>query len=367
MKKTMTKALLSGLAIAGTAALLAGCGSAPATSGSASGGAAASDYLPCMVSDFGGFEDKSFNQLGYDGLQKAAKELGVEAKTVESATETDYASNVQGLVDQGCSTIVTVGFALADAASEAAKANPDIEFVSIDDVVDTDGDGKTDADNIKPLIFDTSQAAFLAGYLSAGVTKTGVVGTFGGMNFPTVTVFMDGFAQGVDYYNETKSADVKVIGWDRASQDGSFTGGFEANDTARQIAQGLIDQNADVILPVGGPIYQSAAAAIQDSGKEIALIGADADVYVTDPSVGPLLLTSVLKGIDVGVYDAITAAGEGNFDNAPFVGTLENEGVGIAPFHDWESKVPADLVTEVDDLKASIIDGSLTVESYLAK
>jgi basic membrane protein A and related proteins len=367
VKKTTTKALFSGLALAGAAALLAGCGAAPESTGGTGGSAGASDYLPCMVSDSGGFDDKSFNQLGYEGLQKAAEELGVEAKTVESQSETDFDSNVQSLVDQNCSTIVTVGFLLAATTSESAQANPDVEYVSIDDTVDTDQDGKTDSDNIKPIIFDTAQAAFLAGYLSAGVSQTGVVGTFGGMNIPTVTIFMDGFAQGVDYYNQENSTDVQVLGWDRDAQDGLFTGGFEANDGARQIAQGLIDQNADIILPVGGPIYQSAAAAIESSGKEIALIGVDADVFNTDPSVGSLLLTSILKGIDVGVYDTVLAAGKGNFDNTPFVGTLENEGVGIAPYHDWESKVPADLTSKVDELKQSIIDGDITVESYLSE
>ncbi len=360
MKKTTTKALFSGLAMAGAAVLLAGCGSAPETSSSA-GGDAASDYLPCMVSDFGGFEDRSFNQLGAEGLEAAAATLGVEPVLVESQTETDYASNLQNLVDQGCSTIVTVGFALAPAALESANANADLEYISIDDTVDQDFDGETDAPNIKPLVFDTAQAAFLAGYLSAGVSKTGVVGTFGGQDFPTVTIFMDGFAQGVQYYNDENGTDVQVLGTD------SFTGGFEANDTARQTAQALIDQNVDVLLPVGGPIYQSAAAAIRDSGREIALIGADADVYVTDPSVGDLLLTSVLKGIDVAVEEAVTEAGNGEFDAAPYVGTLENEGVGIAPFHDWEDRVPAELASAVEDLKASIIAGDITVESYLAE
>jgi len=155
-------------------------------------------------------------------------------------------------------------------------------------------------------------------------------------------------------------------GWDRAAQDGLFTGGFEANDTARNTAQGLIDQNVDVLLPVGGPIYQSAAAAIRDSGREIAMIGVDADFTETDPSVADLMLTSILKGIDVGTKEAVLAAGNGEFDNTPFVGTLENEGVGIAPFHDFEDKVPAELQGELDDLKAAIIAGDIKVESYLA-
>jgi basic membrane protein A len=320
-----------------------------------------------MVSDAGGFDDKSFNQLGFEGLTAAADELGVEPVTVQSDAETDYAPNLTNLVDQGCNLIVTVGFALASAAGESAEANPDIEYVSIDDTVDLDFDGQTDFDNIKPIIFDTAQAAFLAGYAAADYSKTGIVGTFGGMNFPTVSIFMDGFAQGVEYHNQEKGTNVQVLGWDRAAQDGLFTGGFEANDTARNTAQGLIDQNVDVLLPVGGPIYQSAAAAIRDAGREIALIGVDADVTETDPSVADLLLTSILKGIDVGTKEAVLAAGNGEFDNTPFIGTLENEGVGIAPFHDFESKVSSSLQGELDDLKAAIIAGDVEVKSYLAE
>ncbi len=365
MTFTFKKAALGGVATLGALALLAGCASAPEESeGEAEGEAL--DFLPCMVSDAGGFDDKSFNQLGREGIERAADELGVEPILVESQAETDYTANLQNLVDQGCDTIVTVGFLLAPAALESATANPDLQYISIDDTVDTDFDGQTDADNIQPIIFDTAQAAFLAGYLSAGVSETGSVGTFGGINIPTVSIFMDGFAQGVEYHNEQKGTDVQVVGWDRAAQDGSFTGGFDANDTARQVAQGLIDQNVDVLLPVGGPIYQSAAAAIRDAGREIKLIGVDADVFETDPSVGDLLLTSILKGIDVGVYDSIIAAGEGNFSTEPFVGTLENEGVGLAPFHDFEDAVPAELADELDQLREQIIAGDITVESYLA-
>jgi len=348
---------------------LAGCASAPEeTEETADAGSdVVEGFKPCMVSDQGGFDDKSFNQLGYEGLERAAGELGVEFVAVQSDSESDFAPNIQSLVDQNCTLIVTVGFALAAAAGEAAVANPDIEFVSIDDVVDNDFDGTTDAENIKPIIFDTAQAAFLGGYAAAAYSKTGVVGTFGGMNFPTVSIFMDGFAQGVEYHNQEKGTNVQVLGWNRDEQDGLFTGGFEANDTARNTAQGLIDQNIDVLLPVGGPIYQSAAAAIRDSGREIAMIGVDADFTQTDPSVADLMLTSILKGIDVGTYEAVLAAGNGEFDNTPFIGTLENEGVGIAPFHDFESKVPAELQGELDDLKAAIIAGDIAVESYLAE
>jgi basic membrane protein A len=358
------KAALSGLSLLGAAVLLAACSAAPEESGES--GAAAPDFQPCMVSDAGGFDDKSFNQSGFEGATAAADELGVELTAVQSDAETDYAPNIANLVDQGCDLIVTVGFALSAATVESALANPDINYVIIDDAADNDFDGATDAENIKPLLFDTAQAAFLAGYAAAAYSQTGVVGTFGGMNFPTVSIFMDGFAQGVEYHNTEKGTDVKVLGWDRAAQDGEFTGGFEANDIAKQKAEALIAQDVDVLLPVGGPIYQSAAAAIREAGREIAMVGVDADFTVTDPSVADLMLTSILKGIAVGTEEAVLAAGNDAFDNSPFIGTLENEGVGIAPFHDFEDKVPAELQGELDDLMAAIIAGDIQVESYLA-
>jgi basic membrane protein A len=174
---------------------------------------------------------------------------------------------------------------------------------------------------------------------------------------------MDGFADGVEYYNEQKSADVKVVGWDVPSQTGTFTGGFEAGTTAKQSAQTLIDQGADVILPVGGPIYQSAAEAIRDSGSDVVLVGADSDTYETDSANSDLFLTSVLKGIKQATNDVVTQSADGSFSNEPYVGTLENDGVGIAPFHDYEDKVDAGLQDELDTIKAGIIDGSIEVES----
>ncbi|MGU3435816.1 BMP family lipoprotein [Actinomycetes bacterium M1A6_2h] len=349
------KTVVSSVASLGVVALAAGCGSAPDDSSSSASGDAG-DFKPCMISDTGGFDDKSFNQLGFEGLQEASKTLGVEPITVQSNSPTDYDPNLSNLVDQGCKLIVTVGFNLADATKASAEANPDVEYAIIDD-------SSIDAANVKPLTYDTAQSAFLAGYAAASYSKTGVVGTFGGSQFPTVTIFMDGFADGVNYFNQQKSKSVRVIGWDVAAQNGSFTGGFEANEVAKNTAQGLIDQNADVVFPVGGPIYQSAAQAIRDAGRPIALIGADADVFESDPSVGDLLLTSVTKGLKEGTNEVVTTAGQGNFDKTPYVGTLSNDGVGIAPFHDFSSKVDPALQGELDTVKAGIVDGSITVTS----
>ncbi|MFT4233482.1 MAG: BMP family ABC transporter substrate-binding protein [Microbacterium sp.] len=365
--KTARRGMVGAIALTASAMMLAACGSAPEAddSTSSSDGAATVDgFLPCMVSDAGGFDDKSFNQLGYEGLMAAGETLGVTPLTSESNDESEFAPNLASLADQGCTLIITVGFNLSAAAGEAAAANPDIEYVSIDDSVDQDGDGETDEPNIKPLVYNTAQAAFLAGYASAEYSTAGKVGTFGGMNIPTVTIFMDGFKQGVDYYNEQNSADVEVVGWD--GSDGSFTGGFAADQAATTTAQGVVDKGVDVLLPVGGPIYQSAAAVIRDTtDRDIALIGVDADVYESDPTVSDLLLTSIRKGIDVSVQETVEAAGQGNFDATAYVGTLENEGVSIADFHDYADKVPDGLADELDTIKAGIIDGSIPVTSYL--
>lgn len=365
--KTMTKALLSGLAIAGTAAILAGCGAAPnSTTNSGAATNAADGFKPCLISDDGGWNDKSFNQSAKAGMDKAAGELGIKSLELESKSENDYAPNMQQAISEGCNLVISVGFKLAAATVEAAKANPDLKFAIIDDYADVDQDGKTDAPNIKPLVFDTAQAAYLGGYAAAawsaqeGVNK---VGTFGGIQIPSVAVFMDGYQLGVEKYNADKGANVQVFGWDTAKQSGAFTGGFAANDTAKQTAQGVLDQGVDVILPVGGPIYQSAAAAIADSGKKTVMIGVDSDLAVADTSVADITLVSIMKALDVAVYDTTMSAAKGQFDVTPYVGTLKNDGVKLSSFHDFASKLPAGLADELTALQKKIVAGEITVAS----
>lgn len=361
----ISKIAAAGLTGVGLIALLTGCGSAPTATSAAPSVSAVAGFKPCIVSDLGGFDDRSFNQQGWQGVQQASQTLGVTPIKVQSKAETDYAPNLVSLVSQGCTTIVTVGFNLAAATAVAAKANPKINYLLID-ATPTDASGNSvTLPNVKTLLFDTAQAAFLAGYLAAGYTTTKIVGTYGGLNLPTVSIFMDGFKQGIDYYNKQNSASVKLLGWN--GTDGSFTGGFAADDKARNIAQGLIDQNADVILPVGGPIYQPAAAAIKASGKNIALMGVDADVTQTDPSVATILITSIQKEIQVAVNQTILDAGQGKFQATAYVGTLANNGVGLAPYHSYDSKVSQALQKKITDLKAQIIAGTVPIKSYLSQ
>jgi len=228
----------------------------------------------------------------------------------------------------------------------------------------TDDDFQTIVlDNVKPVLFDTAQAAVLAGYLAAGASKTGVVGTYGGMPFPSVTIFMDGYAQGVEHYNEVHGTDVQVIGWDKAAQNGTFVGSFDDQVGAKTITQGLLDQGADVIMPVAGTLFKASVEAIKDGGGDQAIIGVNSDVYNVAPEDAQYYLTSVMKNLTTAAKEVTLAAAAGNFDNTPYVGTLENDGVGIAPTHDWESRLDPALLAEVDQLKADIISGAFVVDS----
>ena len=366
MTISRTKKLVGVTAAAGLLIALAGCGSAPETEATGDAPEPVADFIPCLVSDDGGFNDKSFNQSAKEGMDRAAAELGVEAIEVESSSANDYGPNLENLIAEGCTFIVSVGFKLSADTIASAIANPEVDYAIIDDWADADGDGTADAPNIKPLMFDTVQAAFLGGYAAAswsaesGVNK---VGTFGGIPIPPVTIFMDGFVDGVEKYNEDKGGAVDTFGWDVAAQDGSFTGGFAANDTAKQTAQGILDQGVDVILPVGGPIYQSARDAIADAGSDVVMLGVDSDLAVADPSVADLVLVSIMKRIDSAVYEATMLAATGEFDTTPYIGTLENEGVGLSGFGSFESQLPAGLVDELAALQEQIISGELEVTS----
>jgi basic membrane protein A len=344
--------MIRAAAVAGAAALLlAGCAPAPEPSETGD----ASDFCARMVTNSGGLEDRSFNQASWAGLQTAADEYGIEVKALVSTSETDLAPNVQQAVDSGCQFVLTVGYELVPATQEQAEANPDIDFAIVDDVVD--------APNVKPIVFDTAQAAFLAGYLAAGVSKTGLVATFGGGNQPPVTLFMDGFVDGVAKYNEAHGTAIIALGWDKQAQDGVFTGDFEDINKGLTTTQGFIDQGADVILPVAGQVGEGAAQAAVNSGKAL-VIWVDSDGYDTLPAeFRPVLLTSVLKNTGDAVIEIVKSSIDGDFDNTPFVGTLQNGGVGIAPYHDLESRVSAELQAELDQLTADIISGALVVES----
>lgn len=342
------------LATVGVAALLTGCGAAPKSGGPA---AAKSTFLPCVVGDVGGFNDHSFNQLSLEGVTKAAQDIGSTFKKVQSQSQSDYAPAFESLVSQKCQMIVAAGFQFPKPLAASATANPKVKYALIDD-------NTVKLPNVKDIVFETSEAAFLGGYAAAAYSKSGVVATWGGVKYPSVSIFMDGIVDGVAYYNKQKGKDVKVLGWNVEKQTGSFVGDFLSQNKAQTLTQGFLDQKADVIIPVAGGLYQGAAAAIRSSKSDAVLEGVDADLYQTDPKVASLVLTSIQKRVDNAGHDVVVAASKSKtFDNTTYVGDLKNGGVSLAPFHDYESKVPASLAGELKTVTAGIEDGSIKVES----
>jgi basic membrane protein A len=314
--------------------------------------APAPKFKACEVTDTGGVDDKSFNATAYKGITDAVAEFDIEGKVLESQQQTDYEKNINAFIDEGCDIIITVGFLLGDATKAGAAANPHQKFSIVDFAYDPT------IPNVLGQVFATDQAGFLAGYLAAGVTKTGKVGTFGGIQIPTVTVFMDGYALGVQYYNEQKGTNVEVLGWDPFTATGLFTGNFESTDDGRTMGETLMDEGADIIMPVAGPVGLGTAAAVQQRGNAY-IIGVDSDWFLTAPDFADFTLTSVMKYMDVTTKSAIKSAMDGTFEGGVTVGTLENGGVGLAPFHNVDAAVPAELKAELETIKAGIIDGSV--------
>ena len=358
MQRRTVKALAALLALA---MLAAACGDDDDTdAGDGGDGEAASDFTACQVTDTGGVDDRSFNQTAYKGVQDAADELGFEPAVLESQSEADFAPNIQSFVDQGCDLIVTVGFLLGGATADAAEANPDQSFAIVDYDYSTEaGDVADEFDNVKELTFATDQAAFMAGYVAAGTTETGTVGTYGGINIPTVTIFMKGFQLGIEHYNEENGTDVELIGWDNAADDGLFTGDFEDQSKGRATTEGLLDQGADIIMPVAGPVGLGTIEAVRARGGDAKVVWVDTDGCVSVADDCDLFLTSVMKNMDVAVYDTAIAAAEGNFEGGLYTGTLENDGVALAEFNQVEEDVSEEVQTAVDDLREQIIAGEI--------
>lgn len=304
--------------------------------------------LVCQVTDVGGIDDKSFNATAYKGVTDAVAALGVEGTFLESQEQADYETNINAFVEQGCDLIVTVGFLLGDATYAAADANPDQKFTIVDYGSNFDGNNRA---NLVGLNFATDQGAFLTGYIAAASTQTGIVATFGGLQIPPVTAFMEGFWHGVQYYNEQNGTSVQVLGWDPASQTGLFTGNFESTDDGRTFGENLMDEGADIIMPVAGPVGLGTAAAVQERGNAW-IIGVDTDWTVSAAEYTPVILTSVLKNMDVAVYTQIEAVVNGTFAGGDYLGTLANGGVG------YGGSFP-ELQAELDAISAGIADGSI--------
>jgi basic membrane protein A len=352
LKKSKLVAILAATTVAASFALV------PAAT-------AATKTKACLALDTGGVDDKSFNAASWAGAQAANKaNKNVTVSYLPAASSADFAPNIKKFVDQKCNLIIGVGFAIGSAIIASAKANTKVKYAIVD------GDGlEPNADytafksfkNVKGLTFRTQESSFLAGYAAAGYSAKGIVATYGGAPYPTVTAFMDGFAQGVAYYNKAKKKNVKVLGWDRATKNGEFVGDFGNTSKALQISKNFEQAGADVILPVAGGLGATTAQNSMDSGKSVT-IWVDTDGYFSAAKYRSVLLTSVMKGLGESIQAVISEVNKGTYTSKAYSGTLANKGTRLAPFHDLDGYVSKTLAAELVALEKKIISGAIKVQ-----
>jgi basic membrane protein A and related proteins len=339
--------------------------SSPTSTSTSTGAATGSKTLACMVTDTGGINDRSFNASSWAGMQAAATaNPNVTVKYLQSTTQSDYVPNINTFIGEKCNIIVTVGYLMGAATEAAAKANPTEKFAIVDCSYATTCLTGTKETNIDQLTYNTVQDGFLGGYLAAGMSKTGKVATFGGIELPTVTIYMDGYYDGVQYYNTKHGTHVQVLGWNETTQKGSFTGDFTNQTKGQQLTQTFISEGADIIFPVAGNVGLGAAKAVQSADSaagsdKVNMMWVDVDGCVSAATYCPYFITSVEKGIVASVKATVLSAANGTFTGGTYVGTLSNGGAVLAPYHEFATKVPASLQSELMTVQMGIENGSI--------
>ncbi|MET0419469.1 MAG: BMP family ABC transporter substrate-binding protein, partial [Actinoplanes sp.] len=332
MRPVRGKRIVAILAAGGLTLAAAACGDAPDETPGASSSSAAAAYKACMVTDTGGIDDKSFNASAWAGLEAAKTQApNVAPKYVASTAEADYEPNLRTFVTEKCNFILAVGGLMGDSTKKVAAESPDSQFGIVDSSI-------AGAANVYPMQFATHEAAFLAGYLAAGYSKSKKVATFGGLKIPPVTIFMDGFADGVAHYNKVKSANVQVLGWDKAAQNGSFAESFVDQAKGKTIASTFASQGADIIMPVAGGTGLGAADYAKGTNGKVSIVWVDQDGCKSASQDCDVFLTTVVKNITDAVQKAVVAGATGQPLTATpgYLGTLENEGVSLAPYNEFE-------------------------------
>lgn len=300
---------------------------------------ASEDFLCVgLVTDLGRVDDKSFNQSAWEGVQASNADSFDYIETTDSK---DYAANIASFVDQDYDVIVTVGFLLGESTIEAAQANPDITFIGVDQFQGEE------LPNLTGLIFNEDKAGFMAGALAGLLTESNILGAVLGTDaVPPVVAFKEGWENGAKYTNP----DVTLLSTYHPNPETAFTDPVFGADTARQ----AIDNGADIIFAAGGQTGNGGLAEIAKDGGDVLCVGVDSDQWDTVPEAQPCLVTSAMKLITPGVTDLIAQAGDGSIAGGNFFGD-----VGLAPYHDLADRVSPEVQTQLDEIIAGVLDGSI--------
>lgn len=297
--------------------------------------------------------DQAFNQSAWEGVQKAATELGFQAKFLESKQPSDYETNIDALAAEGTNVIITVGPLMGDATALKARQYPDIKFAIIDHAYSDGG-----LANVTSLMFAEDQVGFLAGVLAGGMSRSGFVCSISSIQTPQSERYMKSFFGGATWqagptmkfmnnFINTKTSDNNVPSSDDATQ-------------GKETALKLIGKGCDVLFAIGGDAVNGVLLAARENN--LPAIGADVDQYNTDPQAQSALITSAMKNVDIAVYNYLKTVADGSVKAGISTGTLQNVGVGLAPFHDWDSNIPADLKARIQKAIDGIKDGSIKTQ-----
>jgi basic membrane protein A len=306
-----------------------------------------------LVTDIGGMNDQAFNQLAWGGVQKASTDMGFQSKFLESQQPSDYEMNIDMLAAEGYNVIITVGSSMGDATALKAKQYPDIKFAIIDNAYAISG-----LANVTSLMFAEDQAGFLAGVLAGGMSRSGFVCSVSSMRTPQSERYMISFFQGASWQAGPEMKFMNNFINIQTTEDNVPT--FNDPTQGKETALGLIGEGCDVIFAIGGDAVNGALLAAKENN--LPAVGADVDQYNTDPEVQSALITSALKNVDVAVYNYLRTVADGSVQAGISTGTLQNGGVGLTPFHDWDSRIPADLKAQIQQASDGIKDGSIKID-----
>lgn len=304
-----------------------------------------------LVTDIGGVNDQAFNQLAWEGIQKASQEMDFEAKFVETKQPADYEANIDALATEGYDVIITVGPLMADATALKANQYPSIKFAIIDHAYADGG-----LNNVTSLMFAEEQLGFLAGVLAGGMSRSGFVCSVSSIKTPASDHYVRNlFAGAIWQAGENVQFMNNYI--NIQTTDDNIPSSTDATE-GKETAQKLIGAGCDVVIAVAAN-----GALLAAKENNLMAIGSDVDQYNTYPEAKEALLSSTQKKVDVAVYNYLKMVADGSVKAGINISTLQKGGIGLAPFHDWDSRIPADLKARIQQASDGIMNGSIIIDA----
>lgn len=317
-----------------------------------------------VVTDVGQLEDKSFNQAAYEGGKAAASGLGATFDVIVTQNISDYKQNIQTFVDQGFDVIVTVGFLIGTDTTIAAKANPKVTFIGVDQGICVDenaapdptfackGDAAKLLPNYQGIVFAEEQAGYLAGIVAASISKTGIIGSVAGTKVPAVVAYIAGYDAGAKSINPNIKTLTQEVNPDPAK-------GFNDPATGKAIAKQFIGQGADVLFQVAGLTGQGVLEAACDA--KVYGIGVDVDQVETLPNLSKCIVTSAEKKLKNTVQAVVESVAKGTFKagTVSYNAASTPPAIGLSPYHDFTSLITPAIQAKLDAAMAAMAAGTL--------